>query len=313
MLFSASSKLEMYIDLLNQINVFPVPDGDTGLNMFHTFQSAVEMLMKNNTQHCGEIIGLISEGAFNGCVGCSGLILTEYFHGLADIWVGYEELNTQNLTEGFLQGANYAFQAITNPKEGTILTVMRLVAEAAKTWSKLISNPYELLSTLFEIAKAALFDTHNLLPQARKAGVIDSGAMGFVFILEGFLDSLKDCYSSTREFKTIDKDLRQFLCLKPDLKSIEPEYELLVKINDLRIPLEQLKTNIRFKGNSILVLPNDSSPEFKIHIHCKNPNTLASELKYYCKTLEILSIQPLHQQAINFHQYKKIRGGKSSS
>ncbi|MFX0123181.1 MAG: DAK2 domain-containing protein [Candidatus Hodarchaeota archaeon] len=300
MLIGAFKKLEKYIDLINDINVFPVPDGDTGINMYQTFRSIVNEIKNTKTSnHCGKLISAASMGAFRGSVGNSGIILAEYFRGLEQTWKHLHTIDSILFAKGLMFAAKFACQAVENPREGTILTVAQVIAETAMIWVNTISNPYELLFLVFDEAKMALLDTHRLLYEANFAGVVDAGAIGLVFIFEGFIDAIVEKLPKIiGSFQTIDDDLLPFLKPKMNFLEIEPEFELIFRISNLLKPLDFIKVELRKEGNCLLVISNDSLSEIKVHIHCSNPRDIIDIIRNYVGSFEVISIQALHVQRI---------------
>ncbi|MFX1282695.1 MAG: DAK2 domain-containing protein [Promethearchaeota archaeon] len=298
MFFEAFNKLARYIDLINDINVFPVPDGDTGINMYQTFRSIVnEIKNVKESNHCGKIISAASLGAFRGSVGNSGIILAEYFRGLEKICGYFYTIDSVLFARGLKSAATLAYQAVEHPKEGTILTVARIIAETAMKWANTLISPYELLFLVFDKAKIALLDTHRLLHEANFAGVVDAGAIGLVLIFEGFISALvRKPQIIITSFQTIDEDLLPFL--KPKINSQEnnPEFELIFRISNLMKPLDLIKVELRKEGNCLLVISNDSLSEIKVHIHCSNPNKVISKMRSFVGSFELISIQALHEQ-----------------
>ncbi|MFX0184904.1 MAG: DAK2 domain-containing protein [Candidatus Hodarchaeota archaeon] len=298
MLKSASQKLEKYIDLLNDINVFPVPDGDTGINMHQTFQSIINELTNSRlNNHCGKIISVAAKGAFLGSIGNSGIILAEYFHGLEQEWKNSRTIDGNLFAKGLFSSAKYAYQAVEKPREGTILTVGRIIAETANEWIKTVDNPFELLFIVFEEAKIALLDTHRILPEANIAGVVDAGAIGLVLIFEGFIKAIIDRFPSRTQLRhTVDDDLDPFLKPKIDFSMIEPEFEVIIKISGLNKALDFFKVEMRKEGSCLLVISNDSLSEIKVHIHCMKPDRFISKAKEFVDDIKVVSIQLLNEQ-----------------
>ncbi|MFW9904631.1 MAG: DAK2 domain-containing protein [Candidatus Thorarchaeota archaeon] len=298
MLMGAFKKLEEYIDLINNINVFPVPDGDTGINMYQTFRSIVnEFKHTRQINHCGKVISTASMGAFRGSVGNSGIILAEYFRGLKQTWKHFHIIDSVLFAKGLLLAAKFAYEAVENPREGTILTVAQVIADTGMIWADTMSSPHELLFSIFDEAKMALLDTHRLLQEANFAGVVDAGAIGLVLIFEGFIDAIKEeLPHPTLSLQTIDDDLLPFLEPKLNFSMIEPEFELIFRISNLMKPLDLIKVELRKAGNCLLVICNDSLSEIKVHIHCSNPKDIIAKIKDYVGFFEVISIQALHEQ-----------------
>ena len=202
-------------ETINSINVFPVPDGDTGLNMLETLRAIKnELETIDDSSTCGEVIRKISYGAFNGSVGNSGIIFSEYLHCLEKSWTNLDVLTGSDLKNGFKSASESAYKSIDNPKEGTILTVQRKISEYVNSNHNPIDNPYLLLINAFNEAKIALLETHFILSDANKAKTIDAGALGFVLIFEGFLSAVfDDEIFSIMTTRKLSGDILQFLNL----------------------------------------------------------------------------------------------------
>ncbi|MFX0121396.1 MAG: DAK2 domain-containing protein [Promethearchaeota archaeon] len=311
MLKLASQKLEKYIEILNDINVFPVPDGDTGINMHQTFQSIIREL--NNLEfydHCGKIICSAAKGAFFGSIGNSGIILAEYFRGLEQEWKNSCTIDGKLFSRGLFAAAKYAYQAVEKPREGTILTVGRIIAETADEWIKTVTNPFELLFIVFEEAKAALLNTHRILPEANVAGVVDAGAIGLVLMFDGFIEAMVNKYpSSALPLYTIDDDLAPFLKLKIDFSLIKHEFEVIFKISGLKKPMDNLKVELKKEGSCLLIISNDSVSEIKVHIHCTDPDRVISKVKDFVSHIEVDSIKSLNEQNYQLSKRIKMKNG----
>ncbi|MFX1506196.1 MAG: DAK2 domain-containing protein [Promethearchaeota archaeon] len=305
MLNGAFKKLENYIDLINNINVFPVSDGDTGINMYQTVRSIIYEIKHSNQSinHIGKVISSASMGAFRGSVGNSGIILAEYFRGLEQAWKHFHTIDSVLFAKGLILAAKFAYEAIENPREGTILTVAKVISETAIIWAETVTSPYELIFLVFDEAKMALLDTHRLLHEANFAGVVDAGAIGLVLIFEGFINAIiEKLPHPATSFQTIDDDLLPFLEPKKKFSEIEPEFELIFRISNLLKPLDLIKVELRKEGNCLLVISNDSLSEIKVHIHCSNPNDVITKIKDFVGFFEVISIQALHEQN---QEYKK--------
>ncbi|MFX1507555.1 MAG: DAK2 domain-containing protein [Promethearchaeota archaeon] len=311
MLKFASQKLEKNIGVLNNINVFPVPDGDTGINMHQTFQSITRELgtlrVKN---HCGKIISAATKGAFLGSIGNSGIILAEYFRGLEQEWKNACTIDGNLFVRGLFAGARCAYQAVEKPREGTILTVARIIAETANEWIKELTNPFELLFIIFKEAKVALLDTHRILPEANVAGVVDAGAIGLVLMFEGFIEAIVDKFPSTPlSSYTIDDDLVPFLKPKIDFSISEQEFEVILKVSGLKKPIDIFKFELKKEGSCLLVITNDSLSEIKIHIHCTNPDRIISKISEFVSHIEVESIKSLYEQKNQLSKRLKVKDG----
>lgn len=189
MLVSGAANLENHENEINALNVFPVPDGDTGTNMSMTFSNGTKEADGVVSDNVGDIAKSLSKGLLMGARGNSGVILSQIFRGFAKSTAGKEELTGKDVSDGFMEGARVAYKAIMKPVEGTILTVIREAAWYAEhdfeANPKIDAETY--LKNLLEYAKESLVHTPELLPALKEAGVVDSGGAGLVKILEGFI------------------------------------------------------------------------------------------------------------------------------
>ncbi len=314
MLFSSFECLKKYNDLLNSINVFPVPDGDTGTNLVQTFKSIINELSKvPHDNHCGNIMSLVSQGAFRGCAGSSGSILSEYFRGLEVAWKNQKSLDIEVLVEGLKLAAEFAYNAVIRPREGTILSVARSIGESAEVWKKLVTNPYELLHIIFEDAKIALKDTHYVLKEAKKAGVVDSGAMGLVVILEGFLIKIREIYQVGLEIIPISDELNYFIKPEIDFKEFEKKYEIIALIPGLDWSLSLLSNQLDDLGDTLIITKAENDSKVKIHIHCNNPTEVIAKLNSLTNLVKIITFHSLEQQNMEFLKQKNQRIGRISN
>ena len=186
---AATSCLERFRDTINALNVFPVPDGDTGTNMLLTMRSALERFAPGSSLTAGEAADTLAEGAFWGARGNSGVILSQFFKGFAEALHGTEVCDGSDLALGFSRASDAAYASVGQPVEGTMLTVIRDFAQATQErWADSAENaPLDLWETAFLAAQEALYRTPSQLPVLREAGVVDAGGMGMMVIMGGAL------------------------------------------------------------------------------------------------------------------------------
>lgn len=185
MVVNASNKLLEQSDFVNALNVFPVPDGDTGTNMSMTFKAAVKEIEGMDTYSIGEISKKLAKGALMGARGNSGVILSQILRGFSKGLEGKKEVDIKEFAVAFSEGSKSAYKAVMRPTEGTILSVIRAAAEAAVS-----SDAKDMVAFMEEItvkSKEMLDRTPELLPALKKAKVVDSGGMGLYIILRGML------------------------------------------------------------------------------------------------------------------------------
>jgi DAK2 domain fusion protein YloV len=172
---------------VDRLNVFPVPDGDTGSNMAYTMQYAAKELEKSQDT-IREVLDAISKGTLMGAKGNSGVILSQIFRGFSKRLRDTKKITPCDFAEGLKAGVEVAYKAVMRPVEGTILTVCRETAEEAEKICKKVENFEEFFAKIIEAAEKSLQNTPNLLPVLKEAGVVDSGGMGFVYVLKGMFE-----------------------------------------------------------------------------------------------------------------------------
>lgn len=190
MVVNASNRLLEESEYVNSLNVFPVPDGDTGTNMSATFKAAVKEIEGLNSESIAETSKKLAKGALMGARGNSGVILSQILRGISKGLEGKTEVDTVELAIAFKEGSNAAYKAVMRPTEGTILSVIRAAAEAAIDTD--VKDVVDLMGVIVREAKIMLDKTPELLPALKKAKVVDSGGMGLYIILNGMYDALKD-------------------------------------------------------------------------------------------------------------------------
>lgn len=272
MVVNASNRLLEQSDFVNALNVFPVPDGDTGTNMSMTFKAAVKEIENINTDAIGEISKKLAKGALMGARGNSGVILSQILRGISKGLEGKNEVDAVEFAIAIQEGSKSAYKAVMRPTEGTILSVIRAAAEAA-----VISNKKELVSFMEEVtikAKEMLDRTPELLPALKKAKVVDSGGMGLYIILQGMFEALKDGIqveisdlNSSVSNNTLAKDTEEI-----DIKfSYCTEFIIL---GDAKFAKE-FQSEIESLGDSMIVVGYDDV--IKVHIHTNDPGLVLSK------------------------------------
>lgn len=185
-LFKASlTWLKNHQAVINALNVFPVPDGDTGTNMFLTMQSAYQEIADSNEENIGKVMQQIAQGALMGARGNSGVILSQLLRGFARTLDHKQEMNAALLNQAFAESRNTAYKGVVRPVEGTILTVSKDIASASEDLSEKNDNLLDILDGVIAAAEKSVKNTPNLLPILKQAGVVDSGGKGLLIIIEG--------------------------------------------------------------------------------------------------------------------------------
>ena len=268
---------------VNRLNVFPVPDGDTGTNMLLTLQSAVEDIRDSNATEISKIARLASHGSLMGARGNSGVILSQIFRGFARAVEGKASLNPSELAGAFEEAANAAYRAVNRPTEGTILTVAR---EAGRSASAAASSPDAtapgVIAAAAAGARTAVQKTPSQLQILRDAGVVDAGGFGLQIILEGMLKSIEETDAPSTAAVATRKPAAQ---VSMDLPEGGWGYctEFLIEGSDL--DLERIRSEIESLGNSVLVV---GEPELlKVHVHTDDPTRVIGVAGAHGKLLKL--------------------------
>lgn len=188
---SAIKNLDVNKEMVNSLNVFPVPDGDTGINMFLTIKSAGNYALAEETSHCGELSQALSKGALMGARGNSGVILSQILRGFYMGIQDFKELDVRAIKRGFESSKEIAYKAVMKPTEGTILSVVRYMAAFAVSNQSKYSDTIEYLEAIYAEGERALEKTPEMLPVLKEAGVVDSGGKGLLVLMRGAIDGLK--------------------------------------------------------------------------------------------------------------------------
>lgn len=272
MVVNASNRLSEESEFVNSLNVFPVPDGDTGTNMSMTFKAAVKEIENTDSKSIGEVSKILAKGALMGARGNSGVILSQILRGLSKGLEGIDEADAGQVIAAFKQGSDAAYKAVMRPTEGTILSVIRAAAEAGMQSDK--TDIVELLEEITAAAKVMLDKTPELLPALKKAKVVDSGGMGLYIILQGMTAALKeDIKAKISDVKistganvgaksTAEADIKFGYCT---------EFIILgdaSKAHDFQNEIESL-------GDSMIVVGYEDV--IKVHIHTNDPGLVLSK------------------------------------
>jgi len=271
---AGAKKLILIKGHLNKINVFPVPDGDTGSNMAFLMQTIINEAKPD--ENLSVTLDSIASAAMNGSRGNSGIIFSEYFNGLAEKLKGKAQAKVSEFSEAVKHAIKKAYQAIMNPVEGTILTVLRKAFDH--------SNELDFKSyfhTSFELAKLALAETPNELAVLKENGVVDAGAEGFTAFLEGinhFLEYGDDVFTQTEEFveDTTFLDVHEM--------HLEERYCTEALLTDVKVSTSAMKTLFEQDGSSLIVSGNQS--KMRLHIHTNQPDAFFLKLRSIAKVVQ---------------------------
>jgi len=301
MIISGANNLDNNKDLVNALNVFPVPDGDTGTNMSLTMSSAVKEVKNTKKDDVFSIIDAIANGSLMGARGNSGVILSQIFRGFAKGLKSVENINCTALAHAFMEGSNTAYKAVMKPTEGTILTVIRESAEYAVKAAVGCASIELLLEKIIEKANKTLERTPDMLPVLKQAGVVDAGGKGLIYIFEGMYSYLVtekiieisgklDISESETEkisFQINEQEIVFGYCTEFFLKASG------VDVNVFRNQLAEL-------GDSIVVVGDDNI--VKVHIHTNNPGKILEKAleRGELSKIKIENMREQHRQMIAF-------------
>ncbi len=254
---------------INELNVFPVPDGDTGSNMQSTMMSGVKAIAGLEDESIDKVAKVLSRGLLMGARGNSGVILSQLFSGFAKTFKGMETATTLDFAKGFVQGVKQAYSAVINPVEGTILTVAREAADLALDNTNEKTGLLDMLQIYIKEAYESLERTPDLLEVLKEAGVIDSGAAGFNLIVDGMIQALQGEILEDAKFNTV-------VSVSKEIPSYEGEVdfgyctEFIVQLTDgSKFNKDKFTKRLQKFGDSIVVVNDEEI--CKVHIHTKTP------------------------------------------
>ena len=273
MILSAAAFLEKNKQAVNSLNVFPVPDGDTGTNMSLTVMSAVkEISVLPENAPMAELVTALSRGALKGARGNSGVILSQLFRGFAEHMKTTETLDTKQLALAFQKGVETAYKAVMKPVEGTILTVARVTADRAKTFARREDDIEEFLTSCIEVARDTLEKPPDLLDVLKEAGVVDAGGMGLLYLFIGARnvytgeldldDLIAEAGIPGTTAQEFEEGIENGYCTEFIIENIHPYIELPDDVGKLQDKLGNL-------GDSIVAVYDEDL--IKIHVHTEMP------------------------------------------
>ena len=294
MVQAASTRLGNQVEYVNSLNVFPVPDGDTGTNMGMTIENGAKEVADKPATTVGEVGQILSKGLLMGARGNSGVITSQLFRGFGQAIKDKEELTGQDLAHAFQSGVEVAYKAVMKPVEGTILTVSRGAATAALKKSEETDDAVEVMRAAVDGAKRALAKTPEMLPVLKEVGVVDSGGQGLVFIYEGFLSALTGDYIASEDFKATPATMTEMINAEHHksvaghvaTEDIQFGYctEIMVALKQgptyvKEFNYEEFQAYLSGLGDSLLVVNDDEI--VKVHVHTEDPGLVLQEgLKY---------------------------------
>jgi DAK2 domain fusion protein YloV len=299
---SGCIKLEHNRDRVDRLNVFPVPDGDTGTNMYLTLLSAVKEGEKNLDKPLGKVSRAVSMGALMGARGNSGVILSQVFRGMARILDGKDDADALELAQAFKAGADTAYEAVMKPVEGTILTVLREIAAGCEAEAKKNQDIVAVLLAGLKAGEFALAKTPSQLPILREAGVVDAGGQGFVYFLEGIVEGLaREKDIELREYREPDLPQEERR-LSTELVSLDFQYCTETLIKGVALQVDDIRDHLQPLGDSMLVVGGDEL--VKVHIHSNHPGKVLETCLQFGQLSDIKINNMLEEVHEHIHEWQ---------
>lgn len=278
MLAGGAANLEINKEYVDSLNVFPVPDGDTGTNMSLTIATAVREMNAVQSDDLDDIVGAFARGALKGARGNSGVILSQIIKGFTTVLKDAKEITTKVFAKAFGLATEVAYNAVTKPKEGTILTVIRYIAENAQSLALRNSNFEPFLEAVIKKGEEILAKTPEMLPVLKKAGVVDAGGMGLIIVLQGFYNVLVGIEMENVAPNIVegaDEALDKFSGDVHELENIKyaycTEYFVINLFKETtEEDIEKLRDKLMLIGDCVIAIGDLSM--VKVHVHTNTPN-----------------------------------------
>ena len=309
---AATAWLERNVLQVNAVNVFPVPDGDTGTNMYLTMRSTMEEAERCEDPAAGAVLAAMSHGALMGARGNSGVILSQIIGGLARGVDGATDVTPKGLAAGLEQASAAAYRAVTKPAEGTILTVIREVSEAV-TAANGNGDLDSLLETAVSTAKSSVEKTPSLLPVLREAGVVDAGGLGLSVLLEGMLHHIRgEPIETTAEAaEPVEQDWLASTGARHQTEGSLYGYCTELLIGGRELDLEEIRGRVMGLGDSVIVV---GDPQLvRVHLHTDDPGAALS-LGTGAGQLVQVKVDNIRKQAERFvEMHEEMRGDSAEA
>ena len=304
MVIHAAAAISAQKQHINDLNVFPVPDGDTGTNMSLTISAAAAELKKKQCATVGEAAQTAASALLRGARGNSGVILSLLFRGIAKSIKDRETIDGRDLAIALDFGVAAAYKAVMKPAEGTILTVSRLAAAQAAAAAREENAAESVLEAAIREGQEALADTINQNPVLKKAGVVDAGGKGFLVILQGMLDSLRGEPMPQVEEESAPADKADFVAMAAEDITFAFDTVFIVRKHTEEVDLEPFRTYLNSIGDSLVIGEDDTA--FKVHVHTNTPGAALTESQKY-GTLELAKIENMRTQADDLAAGKHVQ------
>lgn len=321
MIREGAKRLSDHVKTVDALNVFPVPDGDTGTNMNLSFTSGVNEMNNVHSENISDVAKALSRGLLMGARGNSGVILSQLFRGFAKYVEGHAEINARQFAHAVRNGVETAYKAVMKPVEGTILTVSKDAAQQAEKWARQSDDITEVMSKMLEEARASLQRTPDLLPILKQVGVVDSGGQGLVYVYEGFLHALRgevvqpDRPTTTENEPQISKNKEEHVreevaeMMAAGVLSVEDiQYgyctEFIIRLDTDRVALfdeQHFRLQMNRFGDSLLVISDDEL--VKVHIHAEELYKVMELAQSYGELMNI-KIENMREQFLALQETK---------
>ena len=290
---------------INDLNVFPVPDGDTGTNMSMTIGTAVTELRKSEPATVEQAASVTASALLRGARGNSGVILSLLFRGLSKALKGRETADAAAFAAAMQEGVSAAYKAVMKPAEGTVLTVSRLAAKQAVDTAAAGETDLErVLEDAIRVGYAALAQTTEMNPVLKKAGVVDAGGKGYLLILDGMLAELRGEPMPETEAGESREEKADFATMVAEDITFAFDTVFIVRKAMADISLEPLRTYLNSIGDSLVIGEDDEA--FKVHVHTNIPGNALNEAQKY-GTLELAKIENMRTQADDLAAGKHVQ------
>lgn len=303
MILQGANHLSNNANFVDALNVFPVPDGDTGTNMNLSMTSGANEVRNNHSDHIGKVGNALSKGLLMGARGNSGVILSQLFRGFSKSIEAKATINATEFAAALQAGVDTAYKAVMKPVEGTILTVAKDAAKAAVFAAETETSITKVMELTLKEAEASLKRTPELLPVLKEVGVVDSGGQGLVFVYEGFLSVLKGEKLDTSHVRTPSMDelvnAEHHKSVQGHINTEDIEFgyctEFMVRFEADKTPFheETFRNDLSQFGDSLLVIADDELA--KVHIHAEHPGEVLSYGQKYGNLIN-MKIENMRQQ-----------------
>ena len=313
-LISGANNIIKQREEINSLNIFPVPDGDTGTNMSVTIEAAAKALAESDSTRIDDIASEAASAMLKSARGNSGVILSLLFRGIANGFKGKSEVNGQELADAFKIGVDTAYKAVMNPTEGTILTVARMCYEGGKAASEVETDPVIVFGSICSAANDALNRTPEMLPVLKKAGVVDAGGKGLCVIFEGMLSMLRDGVmveldKSAMSPEAEDKAAEFFRNAAAEFDAVInftycTEF-IIGKDAELEKDSQELRAFLETIGDCVVVADDDDI--IKVHVHTEHPGKAIEEALTFGQllTVKIENMKEQHRKAAEKNEKEK--------